>query len=63
MMMLILGIEIIVIIILNLYITHTMTAEQMKNDFITEKGTFGMIITNMFYALAWALKGIKKFVK
>ena len=63
MMMWILGIEIVALIILNLYIAHTMTAEQMKNDFITEKGTFGMIITNLFYALAWALKGIKKFVK
>ncbi len=59
MLMLILGF----IIFCNLYVAHTMTAEEMKKDFVTEQGIVGTICANGFYALAWALKGVKSFVK
>lgn len=51
------------IIFCNLYVAHTMTTEEMKFDFITDQNIVGKICANGFYALAWALKGIKSFVK
>lgn len=53
----------IIIILCNLYVACTMTAEEMKFDFITSQGIVGTICTNGFYALAWVLKGIETFVK
>lgn len=47
----------------NLYVAHTMTAEEMKHDFITEQGIVGTICANTFYAFAWLLKAIKAFIK
>ncbi len=59
MLMLVLGF----IIFCNLYVAHTMTAKEMKTDFVIEQGIIGRICANSFYALAWALKGVKSFVK
>lgn len=47
----------------NLFVANTMTAEEMRQDFITGQCVIGIICANIFYAFAWALKGIKKFVK
>jgi hypothetical protein len=54
---------IIIVILCNLYVAHTMTAEEMKFDFISNQGIVGIICANGFYAFAWVLKGIKTFVK
>ena len=51
------------IILCNFYVAHTMTTEEMKTEFITEQGNLGTVLANTFYAFAWMLKGIKKFVK
>lgn len=47
----------------NLCVTHFMTEEEMRDKFITKQNKFGMVFVNTFYALAWALKRMKKFVK
>lgn len=51
------------IVFCNLYVAHTMTEDDMFYDFIISQGVLGTIFANTFYALAWALKGIKKIVK
>lgn len=51
------------VVFCNLYVAHTMTSEEMKCDLITEQGIIGTICANAFYALAWALKGVRLFVK
>ena len=51
------------VIVCNLYVAHTMTAEEMKINFIIEQGIIGTICANLFYSLAWGLKGIKAFTK
>lgn len=61
--MLILSVVVGFAIFCNLYVAHTMTAEEMKADLIGDQGIVGTICANGFYALAWALKGIKTLIK
>lgn len=49
----------IVCIAINLVVAKKMTAREMYEDFINGQCTVGMICANIFYALAWFLKGIK----
>lgn len=51
------------IICCNLYVAHTMSDKEMWICFILGQNLIGRICANTFYALAWALKGIKLFVK
>lgn len=60
--MLILSVLLGIVLLCNLYVAHTMTAEEMKFEFITNQGIVGKICANIFYAVAWLLKGIKNFI-
>lgn len=44
----------------NLYVTHTLSIEEMYNEFVTEQTFVGRILANSFYWLAWLLKKIIK---
>ena len=46
-------------IVYNLITAKLLSAKEMKNDFIDGQCTVGMILTNIFYAPAWILKGIR----
>ena len=49
----------VIYVTLNIFVITTMTAKEMKRDFIEEQCIFGAIFACIFYAPAWACKGIK----
>ena len=50
-------------VIANTYVTFTMTATQMYNEFIDGQCNVGKIFANAFYSLAWLCKIIKILIK
>lgn len=46
-------------IALNITTSKMLTAKEMKNRFIDGQCIIGKIATNIFYCVAWLLKGIK----
>lgn len=49
----------ILYIVYNLIIAKLLSAKEMKNDFVDGQCTVGKILTNIFYAPAWILKGVR----
>lgn len=49
----------ILYIVYNLITAKLLSAKEMKNDFVDGQCTVGKILTNIFYAPAWILKGIR----
>lgn len=47
----------------NGYVAHTMSADEMCNEFVTGQCNVGRIFANAFYSLAWLLKFIKILIK
>lgn len=56
------AIGVIAYILINVITSNLMSAKEMRKSFIYGQCTVGMICANIFYAPAWALKGIKAFV-
>lgn len=50
-------------VIANGYVAHTMSADEMHNEFITGQCNVGRIFANAFYSLAWLLKVVKILIK
>ena len=46
----------------NGYVAGAYTTEMMREVFINDRGALSKIGANSFYAIAWALKGIKFLV-
>ena len=46
-------------IVFNCIVSKRMAAKEMAGKFITGQNVVGKIATNIFYAPAWLLKGIK----
>ena len=59
----IIQIEIVLIVIVytvaNLIVSAKYDVSEMKEEFVTSRRLFGKIFANIFYALAWLLKGLK----
>ena len=49
--------------IANVYVAHTMSAFEMRDEFITGQSTVGRIFANVFYSPAWLLKVVKVLIK
>lgn len=49
--------------IINGYVAHTMSADEMRDEFITGQCNVGRIFANAFYSLAWLLKAVKLLIK
>ena len=47
----------------NGYVGHTMSAAEMRDEFVTGQCTVGLIFANVFYSLAWLLKIVKVLIK
>ena len=47
----------------NGYVAHTMSAAEMRDEFVTGQCTVGLIFANVFYSLAWLLKIVKVLIK
>lgn len=47
----------------NGYVAHTMSADEMRNEFVTGQCNVGRIFANAFYSLAWLFKFIKILIK
>lgn len=47
---------------LNVLTSNVMSAKKMKEKFINGQCLTGKIFTNLFYAPAWLLKGIKYII-
>lgn len=46
----------------NIFITRMLSAKQMHDEFISGQCFVGKICANIFYAPAWALKGLRYVV-
>ena len=49
--------------IVNGYVAHTMSAVEMRDEFVTGQCTVGRIVANVFYSPAWLLKVVKVLIK
>lgn len=49
-------------LIINFVTAYAMTAKKMKEEFVDGQCLVGKICANAFYAVAWALKGIRAAV-
>ena len=49
--------------IVNGYVAHTMSAAEMRDEFVTGQCTVGRIFANVFYSPAWLLKVVKILIK
>ena len=50
-------------VIANGYVAHTMSATEMRDEFVTGQCNVGRIFANVFYSLAWLLKVVKVLIK
>ena len=50
-------------VIANGYVAHTMSAAEMRDEFVTGQCNVGRIFANVFYSLAWLLKVVKVSIK
>lgn len=56
------AILIIAYIFVNVITSNMMSAKEMHREFVCGQCMVGKICANIFYAPAWALKGIRAFV-
>lgn len=56
------AIGVIAYILINVITSNMMSAKEMRRNFVCGQCMVGMICANIFYAPAWALKGIRAFV-
>lgn len=61
-MKILIAIMIIAYIFVNVATSNMMDAREMHRNFIQGQCMVGKICANIFYAPAWALKGIRAFV-
>lgn len=52
----------IIYFVFNIMTANKMSAKRMKQEFVDGQCMVGKICTNIFYAPAWLLKGIKAVV-
>lgn len=52
----------IVYVIVNLVMSKLYSAKEMKAMLITGQNLVGMIFSNVFYAPAWLLKGLRRVI-
>ena len=52
----------IIYVIVNLVMSKLYSAKEMKSMLITGQNLVGMIFSNVFYAPAWLLKGLRRVI-
>lgn len=52
----------IVYVIVNLVMSKLYSAKEMKAMLITGQNLVGMVFSNLFYAPAWFLKGLRRVI-
>lgn len=56
---LILALALVFVAVCNFVVSYRYTAEEMREKFIEGQCLVGKIAANVFYALAWGLKGLR----